>query len=99
MPVVTRPSPAATKATTTRTTERKPFASSMPARSRWLLLTAVYAIACAAPKGGAPSAPTAGAASPLHRGPPTDFISSASLRWLLVLKPRQVLAEPELGQA
>jgi len=71
----------------------------MPARSRWLLLTAVYAIACAAPKGGAPSAPTAGAASPLHRGPPTDFISSASLRWLLVLKPRQVLAEPELGQA
>ncbi|MEI9953364.1 MAG: hypothetical protein WDO74_31410 [Pseudomonadota bacterium] len=69
----------------------------MPARIRWLLLTAAWATACAAPAGEPPAAvPTA---RPLHRGPLTDFISSASLRWLLLVKPRQILAAPELGQA
>ncbi|HKO52496.1 MAG TPA: hypothetical protein VJV79_32535 [Polyangiaceae bacterium] len=74
----------------------------MATRIRWPLLTAAcamaaWASACAAPpsKPPAPVAP----ALPLHRGPLTDFISSASLRWLLLVKPRQILEEPQLGQA
>jgi len=72
----------------------------MPARIRWLLLTAVWATACAAPA-AKPIAPKAATppAKPLHRGPLSDFISSAGLRWLLLLKPRQILAEPELARA
>jgi len=101
MPVVTRPSPAVTRATTTRTTETTSrLATSMPVRFRWLLLTAACASACAAPA-ATPIAPPIAAlpAKPLHRGPLTDFISSAGLRWLLLIKPREVLAQPELGQA
>lgn len=100
MPVVTRRSPAVTRATTTRTTEHSPSRNfSMAARMRWLLLTAVWATACAASgKPSAPPAPPSPPSPPLHRGPLSDFISSASLRWLLLLKPRQLLAEPELGQ-
>jgi hypothetical protein len=75
----------------------------MAPRIRRLLLTAGAAMACAATsacttpagKASAPLAP----APPLHRGPLTDFISSAGLRWLLVLEPRQILSEPELKQA
>ena len=73
----------------------------MAARIRWLLLTAAWATAwataCAAPSPRPPARipPT----RPLHRGPLTDFISSAGLRWLLLAKPRQILADPELGQA
>ncbi|HEY0464090.1 MAG TPA: hypothetical protein VGC79_07780 [Polyangiaceae bacterium] len=73
----------------------------MAARIRWLLLTAVWATACAT-AGNEPPAQSASPAlptKPLHRGPLTDFISSASLRWLLLLKPQQLLTEPELGQA
>jgi len=69
----------------------------MAARIRWLLLTAVWTMACAAPPSKAP-APTP-PVRPLHRGPLSDFISSAGLRWLLLIKPQQILAEPELGQA
>ena len=99
MPVATRRSPAVTRATTIRTTERKPaILTSMAARIRWLLLTAASAFACATPAGKS-VAPPAPAAQPLHRGPLTDFISSAGLRWLLLIKPRQVLSEPELGAA
>jgi len=97
MPVVTRQSPVVTRATTTRTTEHSVSQRSMPARIRWLLLTAVWATACAA--GGQPASPTPPPPTPLHRGPLTDFISSASLRWLLLIKPRPLLAEPDLGQA
>lgn len=72
----------------------------MPARTRWLLLTAVWAVACAAPSGRAITPEAARPpVKPLHRGPLTDFISSAGLRWLLLLKPRQLLAEPELARA
>src|SRR5690242_16532659 len=79
----------------------------MVPRFRRLLLTAgaamvctamvCAAMACAAPAGKppAPTPPT----RPLHRGPLTDFISAAGLRWLLLLEPRQVLSEPELGRA
>jgi hypothetical protein len=35
----------------------------------------------------------------LHRGPLSDFIPAASLRWLVLVKPHEILAEPELGQA
>jgi hypothetical protein len=103
MPVVTRPSPAVMRATTTRTTETSRSApttvllTSMIVRSRWLLLMAAWAMACAAPvlKPPNPTPP----ARPLHHGPLTDYISSAGLRWLLLIKPRQVLAAPELGPA
>jgi|SRR6478609_7351666 len=99
MPVVTRRSPAATRATTTPTTERKPaIVTSMAACIRWLLLTAGLAIACAAPAGKS-ATPAPPVVQPLHRGPLTDFISSASLRWLLLIKPHQVLSEPGLGAA
>jgi hypothetical protein len=69
----------------------------MAARICWLLLTAVWTMACAAPpaKPATPAPPV----RPLHRGPPSDFISSAGLRWLLLIKPQQIMAEPELGQA
>jgi hypothetical protein len=70
----------------------------MVARIRWLLLTAVSAIACAAPAGKL-ATPPAPAVQPLHRGPLTDFIPSAGLRWLLLIKPHQVLSEPELAAA
>jgi len=56
-----------------------------------------WATACAAPAAKPPVAPIA--ARPLHRGPLTDFIPAAGLRWLLLIKPRQALAEPELAQA
>jgi hypothetical protein len=35
----------------------------------------------------------------LHQGPLSDFVSAASLRWLVLVRPQQVLAEPELGRA
>ncbi|MEI9941226.1 MAG: hypothetical protein WDO69_28745 [Pseudomonadota bacterium] len=69
----------------------------MAARIRWLLLTATCAAACAPAASKAP-APIS-VARPLHRGPLTDFISSAGLRWLLLVKPQLILAEPELGPA
>jgi hypothetical protein len=69
----------------------------MVARIRWLLLTAVWTMACSAPPAQAPT--PAPPVRPLHRGPLSDFISSAGLRWLLLLKPQQILAQPELGQA
>jgi len=35
----------------------------------------------------------------LHRGPLTDYVSAAGLRWLVLVKPQQILGEPELKQA
>jgi hypothetical protein len=69
----------------------------MFARTRWLLLTAVCEAACATAT-EPPKAPVPEPA-PLHRGPLTDFVSSAGLRWLLLIKPQQLFAQPELGQA
>ena len=68
----------------------------MFARTGWLLLTAACAVSCAT---AAPPKPPLPAPTPLHRGPLTEFISSAGLRWLLLLKPRELLAQPDLGQA
>lgn len=70
----------------------------MSVHLRCLLLTAACAIGCAAPA-EPPRAPEPVVYAPLHRGPLTDFISSAGLRWLLLFKPQQLLAQPELGQA
>lgn len=106
MRVGTRRSPAVTKATTTPTTER-PRAShstlNAPAwsrrASRWPLSFALWLSACAAPH----AQPPAQAASPppraLHRGPLTDYVSAAGLHWLVLVKPRELLAQPELAQA
>jgi hypothetical protein len=75
----------------------------MAARIRWLVLTAAWAsgwvTACAAPPPSAAAVRAPAAVPALHQGPLTDFISSAGLRWLVVVKPRQLLGEPELGQA
>ena len=97
MRVGTRRSPAVTKATTTRTTEQGRVAEGGASRlARWLLPLAVCACACA-PR--PVQSPPARAVRPLHRGPPSDYVSAAGLRWLVLLKPRELLAVPELGGA
>ena len=100
MRVGTRRSPAVTKATTTPTTERTRALRNLPASrlSRWLLPLAVWVSACAAPV-ARPQAAVTHAARPLHRGPLTDYVSAAGLRWLVLVKPQQVLENPELGAA
>ena len=100
MRVGTPRSPAVTRATTTRTIERPrvSFSDRARRRLRWLLpVVIVWTSACAAPPAKAP--PAKAAARALHRGPLTDFVSAAGLRWLVVVKPRQLLADPELGPA
>jgi len=97
MRVGTRPSPAVTKATTTPTTEHRYVHGVWANRfAGWLLLLAAWASGCAAPRA---ESPPARPAPPLHRGPPTDYVSAAGLRWLLLLKPQQLLADPELAKA
>ena len=93
MRVGTRRSPAVTKATTTttiRTTERR----------RWSLLplAALWVASCAKPVSPA-VAPTPAPIAAQHRGPLTDYVSAAGLRWLVLVKPEAVLADPVLGAA
>lgn len=38
-------------------------------------------------------------AAVLHRGPLSDYVSAAGLRWLILLQPEQLLKDPELGPA
>ena len=98
MRVGTRRSPAVTKATTTRTTER---------RSQRVLrgLCVLWASACACSCARAPAAPATHATrappspSALHQGPLSDFVPAASLRWLVLVKPREILSDPQLGPA
>jgi hypothetical protein len=104
MRVGTRRSPAVTKATTTRTTERARvphelvYSRRAPRCLHWLLPAALWASACAAP--AVQSAPKTPPPPPsLHRGPPADFVSAAGLRWLVLVKPKQIFAEPELARA
>jgi hypothetical protein len=94
MRVGTPRSPVVTRATTTRTTKR--LRGSL--RALWLA-TSAWAWACAAP--GAPTHPVPPLApvAALHRGPPSDFVPAAGLRWLVLAKPREILQEPELGPA
>jgi hypothetical protein len=89
MRVGTRRSPAVTKATTTRTTERQ--------RRLCALWLASFTGACAAPATPASSAPRHVPA--LHRGPLSDLVPAAGLRWLVSVKPRQIMVDPELGPA
>jgi len=96
MRVDTRRSPAVTKATTTRTTERRRFGGGL--RACWLAACAL-ACACAAPAPPALAQPKPRPAAPLHRGPLADYVPAASLRWLVLAKPQALLAEPELGPA
>ncbi len=105
MRVGTRRSPAVTKATTTRTTERPrsahtPFSawSWSRAAARWSLLSALGGMACAARPAPAPAPPVPVIAA-LHRGPLTDYVSAAGLHWLVLVKPRELLADPELARA
>ena len=104
MRVGTRRSPAVTKATTTPTTEPARAPHNERARLlRWLVSAAVGAFTCAASACAAPprsallhrAAPTPA----LHRGPPEDFVSAAGLRWLVLIKPSQIFAHPELTRA
>jgi len=69
------------------------------ARTGWLLLTAAWAVACASGANPAPAPARTAPPRPLHRGPLTDFVSSAGLRWLLLIEPRRVFAHPDLRQA
>lgn len=80
---------ATTTTTTIRTTER--LRALLPAFLIW-------AAACAEPA-HAPPVIVARPAAALHRGPLTDYVSAAGLRWLLLVKPQEVLADPELGAA
>ena len=63
----------------------------------WLLLVVPCALACAAPL--AKPAAVQPTVRPLHRGPLSDLVSAAGLRWLVLAKPQQILTEPELGPA
>ena len=106
MRVGTRRSPAVTKATTTRTTEprRVPYSlSTGVSRGRRavcaLALCCTVSCAPAARQAPAHPAPASTPPLPLHQGPLTDFISAASLRWLVLVRPQQLLANAELAQA
>lgn len=99
MRVATRPSPAVTKATTTRTEPSTTTRFVQASRMRcWLLPVAIGVAACTPPAASPTPAPTA-PARPLHRGPLSDFVSAAGLRWLVQLKPQQILSDPELAPA
>ncbi len=91
MRVGTRRSPVVTKATTTRTIERSAIA-------RRVLPFVVWAVACAPHAASPPVAPKA-AVRAIHRGPLGDLVAAAGLRWLVLARPRQILADAELGPA
>src|SRR5882724_7701395 len=100
MRVGTHRSPAVTKATTTRTTERRRVPRSVRRRPHWFMLPlAVCSSACAPASPKTPPVAAVAPARPLHQGPLSDLVSAASLRWLVLVRPRQILAEPELGHA
>lgn len=101
MRVGTRRSPAVTKATTTPTTERRNVPERVRRRPHWfcLLPLAVWAGSCAPAPPKTPPVAAVTPARPLHHGPLSDFVSAASLRWLVLVRPQQILAEPELGRA
>lgn len=67
--------------------------------SPWLLpaLTLCF-VSCAEAPAPAPSSPRPTAPA-LHRGPLPDYLSAAGLRWLVRVKPQQILREPLLEEA
>ncbi len=66
-------------------------------RAAWLF--ALCVCACAAPPAKSKAASPAPLAPPLHRGPLSDLIPAAGLRWLVLVKPSALFADPELGPA
>lgn len=62
----------------------------------WLL--AGLALGCGGTAGPAPEAPQP-APTPLHRGPLTDFVPAAGLRWMVVGRPAELAADPDLTKA
>src|SRR5450432_1379775 len=100
MRVGTRRSPAVTKATTTPTTERSRVSVQLarPLR-RGALTCALWAAACAPATSEPPAVTVTTPTRPLHRGPLSDFVSAVGLRWLVLVRPQQLLSDPELGPA
>ena len=78
-----------TTMTTTRTIERRVAAC----------LLAACVCACGAAPVSKPAAPPVAAAPSLHQGPLSDLIPAASLRWLVLVRPSELFADPELGPA
>jgi hypothetical protein len=70
-------------------------------RAHRLLAFGAIALGCACtPHAGVPaSRVTRRAAKPLHRGPLTDYVAEAGLRWMIVGRPGQILENSELSRA
>jgi hypothetical protein len=100
MRVGTRRSPAVTKATTTPTTERSRVSVQLARPlGRGALTCALWAAACAPATSEPPAVTVTTPTRPLHRGPLSDFVSAVGLRWLVLVRPQQLLSDPELGPA
>ena len=63
------------------------------------LLLALPACARAAPPPNAPAEVAKKPRPALHRGPLTDFVASAGLRWMLVGEPAELLANADVARA
>ena len=81
-----------------------PFDDATPPRRRvprhWALvaqLLALLLVSACGPKPHPQAQPTAPEA--LHQGPLADYIQAASLRWLLLAKPKQIASQPTLKDA
>src|SRR3954467_93983 len=100
MPVVTRPLPVGTRATTTPTTERSTYFGSLLVELRDLccgLALVAVPLGCAGPVSKSPVTPAP--VAPVYRGPLSDYVSSAGLRWLVLLRPALIASDSELGPA
>jgi hypothetical protein len=84
-----------TKATTTTRTAERP---SVKGTALCLLWPFIFASACASATSPARHA-QAPLARPLHRGPLTDFVPAAGLRWIVLAEPKQLFLERELADA
>lgn len=66
---------------------------------RGALVCCVCVCVCACTAPAPQSAAAVPPIRPLHRGPLSDLVSAAGLRWLVLVKPHQIVADPELGKA
>lgn len=64
-----------------------------------LVLVLVLSAACGSSTRAPPASKPAPAAAPLHRGPLTDYVAAAGLRWMLVGKPRDIAQNPAFAEA
>jgi hypothetical protein len=65
---------------------------------RWALVGAWALAACGSPA-PAPRAPSPAPAPQLHRGPLTDYVAAAGLRWMVLVRPRELWAAPDVARA